>query len=314
MRSTPRIPTSTVGDGRASIDARRPARTRRYVWAGEWRNPQGDLASYVFKYVIPESGGEALSRMQVYSNVMEAEAERRVEARVKQQTGRQGSPHTGLPKGFPEEAGAHGPRTPAPATASLPRNQLGDAVVQVTGADGPLVSYRWRARRRPTARRRRVRCRLVDDRGRTAELVVDAASRRADARGRRLLRRADGPDPLPAAEFDIDLAAVRRLAALTPERDEQYRRFVLPPSRLRTIARPPRVFRKDDAGPLWAGVPRLGGQGRGVVVIEKANLNSVAYRWRHRARSRAGRRPERRRATETPFPSIHVGPSRCSGR
>jgi hypothetical protein len=227
----PGIPTSTVRGWTSYIDARHPSRTRRYVWTGEWRNAQGDLASYVFSYVIPENGAEALSRMQVYSNVVEAEAERQIEAQVKRQTGRQGSPPR--PEGLPE---------------------------------GPLGAVGYYAGQ--------------------MDLI-----------------------PLPAAEFEIDLAAVRRLAALTPERDERYRRFVLPPEQTAHDRTTALVF-SGKTTPVHSGQAFLvgGGQGRGVVVIEKADLRSIRYRWRYRAPSSGADTAGTAENADTPYPSIRVGP------
>jgi hypothetical protein len=303
----PGIPTSTVRGWTSYIDARHPSRTRRYVWTGEWRNAQGDLASYVFSYVIPENGAEALSRMQVYSNVVEAEAERQIEAQVKRQTGRQGSPPR--PEGLLE-----GPvRTGLDARAGdcfLASNPLGDAIVQVTGADGALVSYRWRAR-------------SASDGATTSGSAPASSTIQAGPLSLSWMPRAEGQTlgavgyyagqmdliPLPAAEFEIDLAAVRRLAALTPERDERYRRFVLPPEQTAHDRTTALVF-SGKTTPVHSGQAFLvgGGQGRGVVVIEKADLRSIRYRWRYRAPSSGADTAGTAENADTPYPSIRVGP------
>jgi hypothetical protein len=115
--------------------------------------------------------------------------------------------------------------------------------------------------------------------------------------------------PLPSAEFDVDLAAVRQLASRTPQRDERYRQFVLPP-REAAHDRTGALLLAAQTASVASGEAFVitGTKGRGVVVVEDSSLHSIRYRWRFRATTNSMEESGSAENSDKPLPSIHVGP------
>ena len=238
---------------------------------------------------------------------MQAEWARRIEEEGKRLGTNRVETHGRFPQEMPELV-----RTvhdASPGGCFLASNHLGDAVVQLTGFDGPLVAYRWRAR-------------AADGTSSSGTAPPSSMIRAGPLRlwwmppldGREPGRVGYYPQemdliPLPAGEFDLDLEAVRRVASLSPERDEKYRRFVLPAeeaSRGRTDA----LLLAGKTTPVSMGQAFVveGPQGRGVVVVDDASMRSVRYHWRYRAASGDPEQSGTAESSDSPYPSVHVGP------
>ena len=303
----PGIPTSTVRGWMTYVDATHTPRRRRYVWSTEWRNARGDLASYAFSYVMPETGTEALRQLSVSAGVLPVEWARRVEEEGKRHGANPIETHGRLPDGAPEVM-----RTvhdASPGGCFLASNHLGDAIVQLTAFEGPLVAYRWRVRSADGT---------ISSGAAPPSSTIQAGPLRLSWMppfdGREPGRVGYYPQemdliPLPAGSFDVDLVAVRRLAALTPERDERFRRFVLPAEQA-SQGRTEALLLAGKTTPVRSGQAFVveGPAGRGVVVIEDAGMRSIRYRWRYRAASAASDEGGTAESSDSPYPSIHVGP------
>lgn len=304
----PGIPTSYVRSWVSFEDHSSKPWVHRYAWSSSWRNPTGDLVSYDFRYVLPDAGKRPLSRLTVSASLVPVRLAEQMKAQTEQIAGR--SRREGLPSDehLPGGAGPMLRLDARPPDALLLSNHQGGAIVQLLETNGAQVSYRWRYRNARTG---------VQSTGRAPPAsTIQAGPFRLSWHPESTLSSAVGLHerevdviPLPGEFFEsLDLAQVRRLASLTPDRDDYYRAHQPSPAD-RSRSRKGVFFESARTLPIQKGQILFvtGPAGRGVAEFDEVDKDRMTYRWRFKDKSGLESSGTTRYSPPSPGESFRLG-------
>lgn len=305
----PGIPTSYVRSWTDFADHSSRPWVHRYSWSTSWKNSKGDIASYSLRYVLPDADRPPLARLAVNATVMPASLVEKMKAETRSLSKLNDTSETRSRDSLPSGSEPMLRVNARSGDAVLLSNHLGEAIVLLHEAKGRQISYGWRYREAKSGAESAGEVPLASIiHAGPFELFWGSAG--GFPSGVTLQQHEMDVIPLPGEFFrTLDLGQIRRLASLTPLRDQRYRANNPSPDERRR-ARIGSFLGSASKVAIQKGQILFvtGSFGRGTAEFAEVDMNGMTCRWRFRDLS--GRESSGTSGVDSKkgFDSFRIGP------